>query len=489
MVLKLSDGTLFQSKALIGENVCESSSGSRVEVLDPATSQVLGTVPEMDSTDTQVAISEAAKALPIWRDIPAGARSELLLTWYQLVLDASEDLATLITAECGKPKVESLGEVAYAASFLKWYAEEATRAYGDIIPPHQPDKRLLVIKQPVGVAAAITPWNFPAAMILRKVAAAFAAGCTMVVKPAPQTPFTALALGVLAGRAGIPAGVLNIVTGSINSSLEIGSTICKSPTVRALSFTGSTKAGISLAEQAASTVKKVSLELGGNASFIVFDDADIEEAVKGALAAKFRNSGQTCVCANRFFVQEKIHDRFVEQLTAAVKVLRVGPGNVADVTVGPLIDARAYKKVKGLVDDAIHCGARIEAEGDIGAMTGNFFPPTVLTAVNSKMRLAHEEIFGPVAPIFKFKNEADVIRLANDTEFGLASYFYSKDINRCFRVAEAIECGMVGINTGILSTAAAPFGGVKSSGVGREGGRYGLDEYQELKYICLGGMT
>ena len=489
MVLKLTDGALFQSKALIGARVCESSSGSRVEVLDPATSQVLGTVPEMNSNDTQSAISEAEKALPAWRGLTAGARSDLLKKWYQLVATASEDLAILITAECGKPIAESRGEVAYAASFLQWYAEEATRAYGDIIPPHQADKRLLVIKQSIGVAAAITPWNFPAAMILRKVAAAFASGCTMVVKPAPQTPFTALALGVLAGRAGIPAGVLNIVTGSIDSSIEIGTTICKSQTVRALSFTGSTGAGISLAEQAASTVKKISLELGGNASFIVFDDADIDEAVKGALAAKFRNSGQTCVCANRFFVQAEIHDKFVEKFIAAVKQLRVGPGSEADVAIGPLIDARAFEKVTTLVADAVRHGANVEAEGDVGLLGGHFFPPTVLTAVNSKMQLAHEEIFGPVAPIFKFDNESDVIRLANDTEFGLASYFYSKDISRCFRVAEAIECGMVGINTGMLSTATAPFGGVKSSGIGREGGRYGLDEYQELKYICLGGIT
>ena len=489
MSLKLNDKTLFQSKALIGARMCESSSGSRVEVFDPATSQVLGTVPEMNSRDTQDAISEAESALSAWRSLTAAARSDLLRAWFQLVTDASEDLATLITAECGKPMAESRGEVTYAASFLKWYAEEATRAYGDIIPPHQPDKRLFVIKQSIGVAAAITPWNFPAAMILRKVAAAFAAGCTMVVKPAPQTPFTALALGVLAGRAGIPAGVLNIVTGSIDSSLEIGTAICKSSTVRALSFTGSTKAGISLAEQAASTVKKVSLELGGNASFIVFNDADIEGAVEGALAAKFRNSGQTCVCANRFFVQAKIHDEFIQKLTAAVKRLRVGPGNETDVAVGPLIDNRAYEKVKALVADAIHNGAKIEAEGDLGALGGHFYPPTVLTSVNSGMRLAHEEIFGPVAPIFKFDDESDVVRLANDTDFGLASYFYSNDISRCFRIAEAIECGMIGINTGMLSTATAPFGGVKSSGVGREGGRYGLEEYQELKYICLGGIA
>ena len=391
-------------------------------------------------------------------------------------------------AECGKPLAESLGEVAYAASFLEWYAEEAKRAYGDVIPPHQEDKRLLVMRQPIGVAAAITPWNFPAAMILRKVAAALAAGCTMVVKPAPQTPLTALAIHVLADRSGLPPGVLNTITGSIESSREIGAVICQSKTVRALSFTGSTAAGISLAQQAASTVKKISLELGGNASFIVFDDADIDAAVQGALAAKFRNSGQTCVCANRFFVQSKVYDKFVDAFTAAVSKLRVGPGTDPDVSVGPLIDNRAYQKVQDIVTDAVAHGAEVAVGGNCNSMEGGFFPPTVLTRVTPEMRLGSEEIFGPVAPIFQFQSEEEVLCLANQTEFGLASYFYSQDINRCFRVAEAIECGMVGINTGMLSTAVAPFGGVKSSGVGREGGRYGLDEYQELKYICFGDV-
>jgi succinate-semialdehyde dehydrogenase/glutarate-semialdehyde dehydrogenase len=488
MVFKLNDVSLLQSEAFIGGKQCESISGSRVDVIDPATSETIGSVPEMNGEDARRAIIAAEAAMATWRTTTATVRSERLQAWHRHVMDSAEDLAQLITAECGKPLNESRGEVAYAASFLEWYAEEAKRAYGDIIPPHQEDKRLLVIRQPIGVAAAITPWNFPAAMILRKVAAAVAAGCTMVVKPAPQTPLTALAIHVLADRSGLPAGVLNTITGSIDSSRQIGSAICESPTVRALSFTGSTPAGVSLAQQAATTVKKVSLELGGNASFIVFDDADIESAVQGALAAKFRNSGQTCVCANRFFVQGGVYDRFVEEFTAAVGELRVGPGTEPNVSVGPLIDYRALKKVKALVDDAVSCGAEVTVGGNAEPTNGQFFPPTVLTSATTQMRLATEEIFGPVAPIFRFDSEEEVLQLANRTEFGLASYFYSQDVNRCFRVAEAIECGMVGVNTGMLSTVVAPFGGVKSSGVGREGGRYGLDEYQELKYICLGGV-
>ena len=488
MVFGLTDVSLLQSGALIGGKVCESISGFRVDITDPATSEIIGSVPEMNGEDTRKAIAVAESSLAEWRTTPANVRSKRLLAWHRHVIDSTEDLAQLITAECGKPLNESRGEVVYAASFLEWFAEEAKRAYGDIIPPHQEDKRLLVIRQPIGVAAAITPWNFPAAMILRKVAAALAAGCTMVVKPAPQTPLTALALGVLAERSGLPPGVLNIVTGGIESSREIGAAICENPVVRALSFTGSTTAGVSLAQQAAGTVKKISLELGGNASFIVFDDADIKEAVQGAVAAKFRNSGQTCVCANRFFVQSGVYDEFVKAFTATIAQLRVGPGSEPDVSVGPLIDDRAYEKVQGIVADAVACGAEVAIGGSPDSMKGRFFPPTVLTSVNQQMRLATEEIFGPVAPVFKFETEEEVLELANKTEFGLASYFYSQDITRCFRVAEAIECGMVGINTGMLSTAVAPFGGVKSSGVGREGGKYGLDEYQELKYICLGGV-
>lgn len=488
MVFKLNDVSLLQSGAFIGGKQCESISGSRVDVMDPATSETIGSVPEMNGEDARRAIAAAEAAMTTWRTTTATVRSERLQAWHRHVIDSAEDLAQLITAECGKPLNESRGEVAYAASFLEWYAEEARRAYGAIIPPHQEDKRLLVIRQPIGVAAAITPWNFPAAMILRKVAAAVAAGCTMVVKPAPQTPLTALALHVLADRSGLPPGVLNTITGSIESSRQIGTAICESPTVRALSFTGSTPAGVSLAQQAATTVKKVSLELGGNASFIVFDDADIQSAVQGALVAKFRNSGQTCVCANRFFIQSGVHDRFVKEFTTAVAELQVGPGADPNVSVGPLIDDCAYEKVRGIVADAVACGAQVAIGGSRDSTEGRFFPPTVLTSANPQMRLATEEIFGPVAPVFKFETEEEVLQLANQTEFGLASYFYSQDINRCFRVAEAIECGMVGINTGMLSTAVAPFGGVKSSGVGREGGKYGLDEYQEIKYMCLGGV-
>ena len=488
MVLELADMSLVQSGAHIGGKVCESVTGSCVDVIDPANAEVIGSVPEMNGDDTRQAILAADVALGAWKTTTAASRSERLLAWHTHVIESKEDIARLITAESGKPIAESRGEVEYAASFLKWYAEEARRAYGDVIPPHQEDKRLLVMRQPIGVAAAITPWNFPAAMILRKVAAALAAGCTMVVKPAPQTPLTALALHVLAERSGLPPGVLNTITGSIESSREIGAAICQSHTVRALSFTGSTAAGISLAQQAASTVKKVSLELGGNASFIVFDDADIDRAVQGALAAKFRNSGQTCVCANRFFVQRKVYEKFVDGFSAAVSKLRVGPGIDPDVSVGPLIDNRAHQKVQDIVSDAVARGAEVAVGGNCNSMDGRFFPPTVLTKVTPEMRLGSEEIFGPVAPIFQFESEEQVLRLANQTDFGLASYFYSQDVNRCFRVAEAIECGMVGINTGMLSTVVAPFGGVKSSGVGREGGRYGLDEYQELKYICFGDV-
>ena len=488
MVIELADMSLVQSGAHIGGEVCESVTGSCVDVIDPANAEVIGSVPEMNGDDTRQAILAADVALDAWKTTTAASRSERLQAWHTHVIESKEDIARLITAESGKPIAESRGEVEYAASFLKWYAEEARRAYGDVIPPHQEDKRLLVMRQPIGVAAAITPWNFPAAMILRKVAAALAAGCTMVVKPAPQTPLTALALHVLAKRSGLPPGVLNTITGSIESSRKIGAAICQSHTVRALSFTGSTAAGISLAQQAASTVKKVSLELGGNASFIVFDDADIDRAVQGALAAKFRNSGQTCVCANRFFVQSKVYEKFVDGFSTAVSKLRVGPGIDPDVSVGPLIDNRAQQKVQDIVSDAVARGAKLAVGGNCNSMDGRFFPPTVLTKVTPEMRLASEEIFGPVAPIFKFETEEQVLRLANQTDFGLASYFYSQDVNRCFRVAEAIECGMVGINTGMLSTVVAPFGGVKNSGVGREGGRYGLDEYQELKYICFGDV-
>jgi len=479
---------LQQSRALIGGNWCEAASGQRLEVIDPATGVAIGSVPEMGVVDTDHAIEAAATALPGWRQQTAKARGQFLRQWFEAVTAAAGELAAIITAESGKPLAEARGEVGYAAAFLEWYAEEARRAYGEVIPPPQADKRLLVIRQPIGVAAAITPWNFPAAMILRKAAAALAAGCTMVVKPAPQTPLTALALARFAEQAGLPPGVLNIVTGSIDSSRQIGTAICESLTVRALSFTGSTAAGVALARQAAGTVKKVSLELGGNASFIVFDDADLEAAVAGAMAAKFRNTGQTCVCANRLFVQAGIHDAFVEKFAAAAGQLKVGPGVDEAVAVGPLIDSRAVEKVSGLVADAVSGGGRTLLGGTTHGLGGTFFEPTVITGATPAMRLAREEIFGPVAAVFRFETEAEVLELANATEFGLASYFFSRDVGRCFRVAEALECGMVGINTGIISTEVAPFGGVKSSGLGREGGRYGLDEYQELKYLCFGDV-
>jgi succinate-semialdehyde dehydrogenase/glutarate-semialdehyde dehydrogenase len=480
---------LQQCLAIIGGNWCEAASGRRLEVIDPATGVIIGRVPEMGAVDAEHAIEAAGTALPGWRQQTAKARGQALRRWFDAVTAAAEELASIITAESGKPLAEARGEVGYAATFLEWYAEEARRAYGEVIPPPQTDKRLLVIRQPIGVAAAITPWNFPAAMILRKAAAALAAGCTMVIKPAPQTPLTALALASLAEQSGLPPGVLNVVTGSIDSSREIGTAICESPTVRALSFTGSTAAGVALARQAAGTVKKVSLELGGNASFIVFDDADLDAAVAGAMAAKFRNTGQTCVCANRLFVQAGVHDSFVEKLAAATANLKVGPGVDEGVAVGPLIDSRAVDKVTGLVADATAAGGQTVLGGGPHPLGGTFFEPTVISGATPAMRLAREEIFGPVAAIFRFETEAEVLELANATEFGLASYFYSRDVGRCFRVAEALECGMVGINTGLISTEVAPFGGIKSSGLGREGGRYGLDEYQELKYLCFGAVS
>ena len=489
MVMDLSDPTLLRTHAFVGGIWCGAESGSTVSVKDPATGLAIGTVPEMNDADARKAIDAAAASQSEWQNKTAAVRGDFLKAWFHAVSAAADDLALIITTESGKPITEARGEVAYAASFLEWYAEEARRAYGEIIPPPQPDKRLLVIRQPIGVAAAITPWNFPAAMILRKVAAALAAGCSIVIKPAPQTPLTALALAAIAERVQLPAGVVNVVTGSLRSSHAIGTAICESPVIRALSFTGSTAAGINLASQAAGTVKKVSLELGGNASFIVFEDADINAAVAGAIAAKFRNAGQTCVCANRIYVQASIHDAFVERFVTAIRDLRIGCGIDKGVAIGPLIDERAVTKVRDLVDDATENGGVVQLGGKPLQGEGNFFEPTVLTDVNASMRLAREEIFGPVAAIFRFQTEVEVLKLANATDFGLASYFFSRDVGRCFRIAEGLECGMVGINTGMLSTAVAPFGGVKSSGIGREGGRHGLDEYQELKYLCFGEIS
>jgi succinate-semialdehyde dehydrogenase/glutarate-semialdehyde dehydrogenase len=485
MQMRLADRDLLRTQTFVAGRWCSADDGSEMAVVNAASREAFATVPRMGSSDASRAIEAAANALPAWRRTVAHERGRVLRQWCELVRTAADDLATLITAEGGKPLAEARGEVAYAAGFLEWFAEEGRRAYGDVIPPHQADKRLLVLRQPVGVAAAITPWNFPAAMIARKVAAALAAGCTMVVKPAPQTPLTALALAALAERAGLPAGVLNVVTTDASTSPAIGETLCRSHTVRALSFTGSTAAGKLLAAQAAATVKKVSLELGGNAPFIMFGDADLDSAVDGAMAAKFRNAGQTCVCANRFYVQAPIADAFAAQLAERIAALKVGPGDTEGVTIGPLIDERGLAKVERHVADAQSHGAAVILGGKRHHLGGTFFEPTVISGATSQMLIASEETFGPVAAVFPFTDEAEAIALANATDAGLASYFYTRDLSRAFRVAEALEYGMVGINTGLLSTPVAPFGGIKNSGVGREGGRYGLDEYQELKYVCL----
>lgn len=483
--MHLNDPSLLRSDAFLAGHWQEAADGSRVDVVNPATGGVLGSVPRMGAADTEQAVTAAATAFPAWKRLTAHDRGRRLARWCELVRAASDDLATLITAEGGKPLSEARGEVAYAAGFLEWFAEEARRAYGDVIPPHQTDKRLLVLRQPIGVAAAITPWNFPAAMIARKAAAALAAGCTMVVKPAPQTPLTALALAALAERAELPAGVFNVVTSDAAGAAEIGDVFCGSPTVRALSFTGSTAIGKLLAAKAAATVTKVSLELGGNAPFIVFDDADLDAAVAGAIAAKFRNAGQTCVCANRFYVHASLANAFASRLAKAVAALQVGSGDTDGVSIGPLIDERGLAKVERHVADAVDRGATLLLGGRRHALGGTFFEPTVLSGADRAMLIAREETFGPVAAVFPFHDETDVIALANATEYGLAAYFYTRNLSRAFRVAEALDYGMVGINTGLLSTPVAPFGGVKSSGLGREGGRYGMDEYQELKYVCL----
>ena len=481
--MKLRDPNLLRTQAYIGGRWVGAQAGAVATVSNPATGATLGTVPELGATDTRRAIEAAHEAFPGWAALPARERAALLRRWYALVLEHQEDLATLMTAEQGKPLAEARGEIAYGASFIEWFAEEAKRLYGEIIPPHQVDRRLMVLRQPVGVAAAITPWNFPMAMITRKAAPALAAGCTFVCKPAIQTPFSALALAELAARAGIPPGVFNIVTGS--DAQAIGTELTTDPRVRKLSFTGSTPVGKQLMAQCASTVKKVSLELGGNAPFIVFDDADIDAAVSGAIASKYRNSGQTCVCANRLLVQSGIHDAFAAKLAAAVARLRVGDGLAGVTDQGPLIDARALAKVERHLADAVAQGARILIGGKRHALGGTFFEPTVVAGVTSGMLMAREEIFGPVAPLFRFETEQEAIRMANDTEFGLAAYFYTRDLARSWRVAESLEYGMVGLNTGVLSTETAPFGGVKESGIGREGSRHGILEYTELKYVCI----
>ncbi|UAB73900.1 NAD-dependent succinate-semialdehyde dehydrogenase [Vibrio sp. SCSIO 43132] len=479
--------TLLQQQAFINGQWQDSASGTTFAVLDPANGNQLGTVPEMGVEETLVAISAAHAAFSTWSKTTAKQRAECLMNWYQLMLENQAQLAELITQESGKPLAESMGEVLYGASFVQWFAEEGKRAYGDIIPSTAADRRLQTIKQPVGVCAAITPWNFPVAMITRKAAPALAAGCTMVIKPAEATPFSALALAKLAKKAGIPDGVINVVTAS--NGVEIGQVLSRDERIRKLSFTGSTAVGRQLLKQCADTVKRVSLELGGNAPFIVFDDADIDAAIEGAVASKFRNSGQTCVCTNRILVQSGVYDAFCEKFARAVSKLKVGEGINPKHQIGPLISEPALDKVDAHIRDALSQGAHLLTGGSAHSLGGLFYQPTVLCDVTPMMRIASEETFGPVAPIFKFNTEDEAIRLANDTEYGLAAYFYSQNIHRCLRVSEALEYGMVGVNEGIISNEVAPFGGVKSSGLGREGSRLGIEEYLETKYICFGGLS
>ena len=481
--MQLNDPTLFRQQAFIDGRWRDASSGETLGVTNPANGQQLGSVPKMGAEETREAIDAAARALPAWRALTARERATILRRWFDLMMEHQDDLARLMTLEQGKPLAEAKGEIGYAASFIEWFAEEGKRIYGDTIPGHQADKRLLVIKQPIGVTAAITPWNFPSAMITRKAGPALAAGCTMVLKPASQTPFSALALAELANRAGIPEGVFNVVTGSAS---EVGNELTGNPLVRKLSFTGSTEIGRQLMEQCAKDIKKVSLELGGNAPFIVFDDADLDKAVEGALASKFRNAGQTCVCANRLYIQNGVYDRFAEKLQQAVSKLQIGDGLQPNVTIGPLIDEKAIAKVQEHIADALDKGARVATGGKSHELGGNFFQPTILVDVPSDAKVAKEETFGPLAPLFRFKDEADAIAQANDTEFGLAAYFYARDLGRVFRVGEALEYGIIGINTGLISTEVAPFGGVKSSGLGREGSKYGIEDYLEIKYMCIG---
>ncbi|MGH8698037.1 MAG: NADP-dependent succinate-semialdehyde dehydrogenase [Burkholderiales bacterium] len=480
--LSLKDPKLLRQQCYIDGRWVDADGGKTLAVTNPATGEVLGAVPSMGAAETRRAIEAANAAWPAWRARTAKERSAILRKWSDLMLANQEDLAIIMTAEQGKPVTESRGEIAYAASFIEWFAEEARRVYGDTIPGHQADRRIVVIKQPVGVCAAITPWNFPAAMITRKVGPALAAGCTMISKPASATPFSALALAELAERAGVPKGVFSVVTGAATA---IGGEMTSNPLVRKVTFTGSTETGKLLIAQAAKTVKKVSMELGGNAPFIVFDDADLDAAADGAIASKYRNAGQTCVCANRILVQDEVYDAFAGRLAERVAKFKVGNGMEPGVVVGPLIDAAAVKKVEEHVSDAVAKGARVAMGGKRHALGGLFFEPTILTDVTPAMQVTREETFGPVAPLFRFKTEEEAIRLANDTEFGLAAYFYARDLSRVWRVAEGLESGIVGINTGLISTAEAPFGGVKESGLGREGSKYGIDEFLEIKYLCM----
>jgi succinate-semialdehyde dehydrogenase/glutarate-semialdehyde dehydrogenase len=485
MIPGLKDQSLFRQHCYIDGAWVDADGGATVEVNNPATDEVLGTIPKMGTDETRRAIEAAEASWPAWRSKTAKERAAILRRWHDLIIENQEDLACIMTAEQGKPFAESKGEILYAASFLEWFAEEAKRVYGDVIPGHQADKRIVVLKQPVGVVASITPWNFPAAMITRKCAPALSVGCPVVAKPATQTPFSALALAELAERAGVPKGVFNVVTGSASA---IGGELTSNPIVRKLSFTGSTEIGKLLMEQCAGTVKKVSMELGGNAPFLVFDDADIDAAVEGAMMSKFRNTGQTCVCANRILVQDGVYEEFAEKLAAAAQSLKVGNGMEDGVNQGPLIDLNALLKVEEHVEDAVAKGAAVAAGGARHTLGGTFYQPTVLTNVTTDMKVTREETFGPVAPLFRFSDDEEGVSMANDTEFGLASYFYARDMGRVWRVSEALESGIVGVNTGIISTEVAPFGGVKESGVGREGSKYGIDDFVEVKYICMGGV-
>ncbi|MDE2304672.1 MAG: NADP-dependent succinate-semialdehyde dehydrogenase [Gammaproteobacteria bacterium] len=485
-MIKLRDQNLLRQACYVDGRWITADGGGQLPVRNPATGETLGAVPDLGTDETRRAIEAASKAFRPWSARTAKDRASLLRRWFELILAHQEDLAVLMTAEQGKPLAEAKGEIAYAASFIEWFAEEGKRVYGDVIPTHQPDKRILVLRQPVGVVAAITPWNFPAAMITRKAGPALAAGCTFVCKPATQTPFSALALAELADRAGIPAGVFSVVTGS---ATRIGAEMTSNPLVRKLTFTGSTEIGKKLVAQCAGTLKKVSMELGGNAPFIVFDDADLDAAVQGAITSKYRNTGQTCVCANRLLVQDGVYEEFARRLAAAVGTLKVGDGLAGATDQGPLIDAKALAKVEEHVADAVAKGARVVAGGRRHSLGGTFYEPTILADVTPAMAVAREETFGPVAPLFRFRTEAEAVAMANDTEFGLAAYMFTRDLARSWRVSEALEYGIVGLNTGLISTEVAPFGGVKESGTGREGSKYGILDFTEIKYVCVGGIS
>jgi succinate-semialdehyde dehydrogenase/glutarate-semialdehyde dehydrogenase len=484
--MKLKDWKLLRERCFVDGEWVGADEGGTLEVTNPATGQVLGSIPKMGAGETRRAIAAAGAALPAWKTRTAKERAVVMRRWFELMIENQDDLATLMTAEQGKPLAESKNEIVYAASFIEWFGEEGKRVYGDLIPGHQTDKRIMVLRQPIGVVAAITPWNFPAAMITRKAGPALAAGCTLICKPATQTPYSALALAELGDRAGIPKGVFNVVTGS---AAAIGGEMTSNPTVRKVTFTGSTGVGKKLMAQCAGTVKKLSLELGGNAPFIVFDDADLDAAVQGAIASKYRNTGQTCVCANRLLIQAGIYEKFADKLKLAVSQLRIGDGLAGVTDQGPLIDAKAVAKVEEHIADALAKGAKLTLGGKRHALGGTFFQPTILTAATPDMLLAREETFGPVAPLFKFETEAQAIAMANDTEFGLAAYIYTQNLARSWRVSEAVEYGIVGLNTGIISTEVAPFGGVKESGIGREGSKYGILDYTEIKYVCVGGVS